>query len=108
MTGWGVAPNSVLLAPSRPQTFLANSITASCMPKHNPRYGTFISRAYCTALIFPSVPREPKPPGTRIPSTSRSIRSGEPCSRSSASIQMTSIFTPASIPACFRLSRMDR
>mmetsp|Transcript_10287 Transcript_10287/g.38139 ORF Transcript_10287/g.38139 Transcript_10287/m.38139 type:complete len:353 (+) Transcript_10287:527-1585(+) len=52
-----------------PSTFLANSITAACMPRQIPRNGVLDSRAYCAARIFPSVPRSPNPPGTRMPST---------------------------------------
>ena len=39
-TGSGVAPNSVELASSMPQRFRAASITAICMPKQMPKYGT--------------------------------------------------------------------
>ena len=45
-------------------------MTAICSPKQMPRYGTFFSRANLTAAILPSMPRSPKPPGTRIASTS--------------------------------------
>ena len=40
-----------------PQTFLANSITAICMPKQIPRYGVLFLRAHWAAAIMPSVPR---------------------------------------------------
>ena len=43
--------------------------TAICMPKQMPKYGTCRSRANCAARIFPSAPRWPKPPGTRMPLT---------------------------------------
>ena len=62
------ALNSVLLALFKLATFLANSITANCMPKQMPKYGILFSRAYFIALIFPSVPRTPKPPGIKIAS----------------------------------------
>ena len=39
------------------------------MPRQMPRYGIPRSRATWQARIFPSQPREPKPPGTRTPST---------------------------------------
>ncbi len=39
------------------------------MPKQMPKYGTWRSRANCAALILPSAPRWPKPPGTRMPLT---------------------------------------
>ena len=64
MTGYGVSGSiSVELAPSRPQTFRANSETATCIPRQMPRYGIPRSRATRQAVIFPSQPREPKPPG---------------------------------------------
>jgi len=44
-------------------------MTATCMPRQIPRYGTLFSRAYWTAVILPSTPRRPKPPGTRMAST---------------------------------------
>jgi len=46
----------------------ANSIVIICIPRHRPRYGMFFSRAYRAAVILPSIPREPNPPGIRIPS----------------------------------------
>ena len=51
------------------RTFLANSITASCIPKHIPKNGIFICLANLIDIIFPSVPRLPKPPGISIPDT---------------------------------------
>ncbi len=40
---------------------------ATRMPRPaSPKYGTLRSRANCAALILPSTPRSPKPPGTRI------------------------------------------
>jgi hypothetical protein len=51
------------LALASPATLRANSITAICMPKQMPKYGTLPSRANLTAAILPSVPRSPKPPG---------------------------------------------
>mmetsp|Transcript_55573 Transcript_55573/g.176451 ORF Transcript_55573/g.176451 Transcript_55573/m.176451 type:complete len:341 (-) Transcript_55573:447-1469(-) len=67
--GAGVArSNSVLLAFSRPRTCRAKSITITCIPKQMPRYGRPLSRAYLDARIFPSTPRSPNPPGTRMPS----------------------------------------
>lgn len=59
--------NSVLVASCRPRTDRANSITAICIPKQIPRYGTLCSRAYFAASIFPCTPLSPKPPGTRTP-----------------------------------------
>lgn len=60
--------NSVLFASSSPRTDRANSITAICIPKHIPRYGILLSRAYFAAMIFPSTPLSPNPPGTSTPS----------------------------------------
>ena len=75
MTGYGVSGSiSVEFAPSRPQTWRANSETATCMPRQMPRYGIASSRATRQARIFPSQPREPKPPGTSTPSTPASSR----------------------------------
>ncbi len=71
MTGCGVAgSNSLELAPSRPHTCRANSITAHCRPRQMPRNGTRFSRANRTAATLPSTPRTPNPPGIRMPSTS--------------------------------------
>ena len=53
-----------------PARLRAASITAICMPKQMPKYGTLRSRANCAARILPSAPRSPKPPGTRMPWTS--------------------------------------
>ena len=73
ITGYGVSGSiSVELAPSRPQTWRANSDTATCMPRQMPRYGIRCSRATRHARILPSEPRDPKPPGTRTPSTESS------------------------------------
>ena len=60
--------NSVLFASSKPRMERANSTTASCIPTHMPRKGTWFSRANFVASIFPCTPLSPKPPGTRIPS----------------------------------------
>ena len=60
-----------------PTRLRAASITAICMPKQMPKYGTSRSRANCAARILPSAPRWPKPPGTRMPLT---------CSRNGAGI----------------------
>ena len=51
-------------------------MTAHCSPRHSPRYGTLWSRAKWAARTLPSIPRWPKPPGTRIPAapSSRSWR----------------------------------
>ena len=62
ITGCGVcALNSVELAPMRPSTLRANSMTMICMPRQTPRYGMLFSRAYRAASSLPSMPRSPKP-----------------------------------------------
>ncbi len=68
-TGSSHGPNSVDEASGRPARWRAASITAICMPKQMPKNGTRCSRANRTASILPSVPRSPKPPGTRMPCT---------------------------------------
>ena len=62
--------NSLEAASLIPNSFLAYSIHASCIPKQIPKKGTLFKRAYFIAAIFPSAPRSPKPPGTKIPSQS--------------------------------------
>lgn len=62
-----VLSNSSLFASCNPKTFRAYSITAICRPKQIPKKGILFSRAYFATLILPSVPRDPKPPGTKIP-----------------------------------------
>ena len=56
--------NSEEFASSIPQTFLANSITAHCNPKHIPKNGMLFFLMYSIAEIFPSIPLYPNPPGT--------------------------------------------
>src|SRR4030067_581540 len=56
------------VGPAMPGTCRAYSITASGIPRQMPRYGILFSREKRIAAIFPSVPRLPKPPGTRIAS----------------------------------------
>ncbi len=51
-----------------PATLRANSITAACIPRHIPKNGILFSLAYLTAQILPSMPRDPNPPGTSMPS----------------------------------------
>src|SRR3954447_26666531 len=69
ITGYGVSgSNSVEFAPSMPTMWRAKSATAICMPRQMPRKGIFCSRAIRAAVILPSMPRTPKPPGIRMPS----------------------------------------
>lgn len=48
-------------------TFLANSTTASCIPRQMPKYGIPFVRAYVADKIFPWTPLSPNPPGTSTP-----------------------------------------
>ena len=50
-----------------PAVFRAPSMHAICMPRQMPKNGTLRSRAKRTEAILPSLPRSPKPPGTRMP-----------------------------------------
>ena len=96
---------SVELAFFRPQTFLAYSTTASCIPKHKPRYGMLFSRAYLIVAIFPSMPESPKPPGTIIPSTLSRLDIFSGCfSKSFESIHSISGDTLLFQAACFTAS----
>lgn len=60
--------NSVLEVALIPQTWRANSITATCSPRQMPKNGSAFSRAQRIASIMPSMPRIPNPPGTSSPS----------------------------------------
>ena len=40
---------------------------ANCNPKQRPKKGILLFLAYSIALILPSIPRLPNPPGTIIP-----------------------------------------
>ena len=61
--------NSVVPAFFIPAKFRAASTTAICIPKQIPKYGTCLSRANFAALILPSDPLSPNPPGIRMPFT---------------------------------------
>ena len=92
MTGSGVSgSNSVELAEDLPNKFLATSIVNTCKPKQSPKYGTLLLRAYFAALIIPSTPLGPNPPGTTIPLTEPKYASGPSVSISSEPTQC--IFT---------------
>mmetsp|Transcript_4227 Transcript_4227/g.10864 ORF Transcript_4227/g.10864 Transcript_4227/m.10864 type:complete len:271 (-) Transcript_4227:598-1410(-) len=113
-TGCGVAGSiSVLFAFSIISTFLANSITATCIPKQIPRKGMLFSRANLHVSALPSVPRPPNPPGTRMPSHFLMAAQARLCfsapssppsfidsSRSDASIQQIFSLRLAAIAAC--------
>ena len=96
--------NSALCAPVILQTFLANSITAHCMPRHIPKNGILFSLAYFIAFILPCTPREPNPPGTRIPSTSERNSASFFSSISPDSIIFTETLTLLAIPAWLNAS----
>lgn len=99
--------NSTLLAFSSLSTFLANSTTIHCSPRHIPKQGISLSLANLTALILPSTPLSPNPPGIRIPSTSSKYSSGlTPFSSFfSASIRLTLTLSLLAIPPpCIRAS----
>mmetsp|Transcript_3181 Transcript_3181/g.11503 ORF Transcript_3181/g.11503 Transcript_3181/m.11503 type:complete len:327 (+) Transcript_3181:525-1505(+) len=110
--------NSALFASFSPTTLRAYSMTASCMPRQMPKYGIRCSRAYLAARIFPSTPRSPNPPGTRMPSARFSLAQASSYVRaslrscsgwsSSAATQIRSSLWPAATAACSRALRMDR
>mmetsp|Transcript_9181 Transcript_9181/g.29605 ORF Transcript_9181/g.29605 Transcript_9181/m.29605 type:complete len:244 (-) Transcript_9181:691-1422(-) len=109
---------SVECASAWPHTFLANSITATCMPKQMPKYGISFSRAYFAAHIFPSTPLPPKPPGTNTPSAlfnfahASSYLSSFACldssSKSSASIHKIFNFLSHAIDECINAFVTDK
>ena len=77
---------------------------ATCIPRHNLRYGTSCSKAYKAALIFPSTPRAPNPPGTTIPSSLPSTFAADALSSSSAFTHIKSKFTLLCAHAAFSAS----
>ena len=90
--------NSAEFAPGRPHTFRAYSITAHCNPRQIPKNGSPCSRAQRTAEILPSIPRSPKPPGTRSPSTRPSGPAAPSPSICSASTHASSTRASLAIP----------
>src|SRR6266542_661505 len=66
------------------------------------------SRATRQARIFPSQPREPKPPGTSTPSTRSSSRVASSSDMFSASNQRTRTLQPCRTPACLSASCTER
>ena len=88
-TGSCVGPNSVELALRRCRRDCAppRSPPSACRSRCRSR-ARLRSRANWAARILPSVPRSPKPPGTRMPWTSFEIAAPGPrCSKISLSIQ---------------------
>ena len=104
-----VGPNSVLDAPDRPAVFRAPSIHAICMPRQMPKNGTSRSRANLTAAIFPSEPRSPNPPGTKMAfiGSSAVAMSSSDCSNNSASIHLMLTLTRLDKPPCVKASLRD-
>ena len=89
-----VSSNSPEFASAKPHTFLAYSITAICIPRQIPRYGTSFSLAYFAAAILPSIPLLPKPPGTISPSQAESISAAFFSVTVSLSIHFISTYVP--------------
>ena len=85
----------------------SNSTIDNCIPRQRPRNGILFSLAYLMAVIFPSIPRSPNPPGTRIPCTSP--RTSATFSSFSSSESTHLIFTVAcwKIPPCFNASTTE-
>jgi len=63
-------------------------MAAICIPRQIPKKGILRVRANSIAWTLPSVPRSPKPPGTRMPSTSSRCPSMPSCSIFSESIYL--------------------
>ena len=109
MTGNGVSgSNSVEFAPSMPTTWRAKSATAICMPRQMPRNGIFCSRAIRDAVILPSIPRTPKPPGIRMPSACATRSRTSSSASDSESTQSISIGQPCMNPEWRSASATDR
>ena len=94
-------------ASSKPTTLRPNSTQAICIPKQIPRNGTSFSRAKRIASIFPSIPRSPKPPGTKIPSAEPILSATFSAVNSCESTQSISISESKSNPACFNASTTE-
>ena len=91
-----------------PSRLRAASITAICMPKQMPKYGTLRSRAKVAAWILPSVPRSPNPPGTRMPCTcSRCAHRVAALEDLGVSIQSRLTLTLLAMPPCVSASESD-
>ena len=97
----------MLFAPLSFRTFLANSISATCIPKHIPKYGIWFSLAYLQAKIIPSIPLSPKPPGTKIASVfDRTFLTFLPVIVS-AKTKLIFTFVLCLMPACSNASLID-
>ena len=92
----------------RAKQWRANSITAHWRPRQSPRNGSPLSRARWTASTLPSIPRCPKPPGTRIPATPARRSPRFPAWSSSESTQRMRTVRPFAQPACRSASETER
>ena len=100
MTGYFVfLLNSVLLAFFKFKIFLENSIIAICIPKQIPKYGSLFSLAYLQAIIIPSIPLLPNPPGIRTAWKVFNIFEAFPFVIFAASIILTSTLARFLMPA---------
>ena len=100
--------NSVEVASFNPHAFLANSITDNCIPKHNPKNGILFFLQYSIAIIFPSIPLLPKPPGMIIPSNFfSSFKDSKFFSKFSDESQVIFAFLWKKKAACFTASITD-
>ncbi len=90
-----------------PKIFLANSITAICIPRQIPKNGNPFSLAYFTAVIFPSIPRWPKPGATNKPSRPASLSPTLSSVMNSEWIYCTCTLHSLIAPAWTKDSRID-
>ena len=100
--------NSSEFTSSSFSTSLANSTTAICIPKHIPKNGILFSLAYFIAVIFPSIPLFPNPPGTIIPSNFSNFSFTFSSFIVSESTSFTFTPTLLAYPACLILSITDK
>ncbi|KAI9588781.1 hypothetical protein GQX74_004626 [Glossina fuscipes] len=77
------------------KTLRANSITAACSPMQMPSKGLLFSRHHLQAIILPSMPREPNPPGTTTPSLSHKSSSERQTIKSGLKPKPRNSFTDA-------------
>ena len=90
-----------------PNTFLPNSMTATCNPRQIPKKGILVSLAYLAAVIFPSIPLSPKPGAINIPSWPPSNSSTFSFSISSEDTQLTFTLHSFLAPPCIKDSAID-
>ena len=85
-----------------PSTLRAYSITAACMPRQMPKNGVPRVARVLRGENRPSVPRPPKPPGTRTPSAERTFAQASACAAGSSACVASSSM-PASTHTMFSL-----